>query len=788
MRLSIGAKLLLAAGFLILAGCGSSSDSARRPPPALQLEVVSSAPEWVSGGDVRIALAGDAALLDQVSLKLNGEQTVARWQTDSGGRREGLVEGLVIGDNLLHVEHPRHGVLASTVLVNHPITGPMFSGPQQQPFVCMTVHELGRQPLVDEGASEGFPVEDEAGNVVGYSRNCSIEPFTEYWYRTTANSYAKLPADGSRPADLATTELLDGTVVDFVVRWERGTINRFIYSYAMLTTLEQARERPEALDTDLWNGRLLYRFQGGVGVGHSQGRLDYNRRALHPEVLGLGYAIAYSTGNRTGEHYNLELGGETALMVKEHFIKRYGKPLYTVGLGESGGGIQQYIYAQNFPGLIDAGVPVQAYTDMVTQTIHIGDCELLEHYMDYTDADNSKWHHTPNRSLLVGLHATDNVPDPMAAAKKMLNQLTGSNYGIAPGSTECIESWRGLTPLALNPLFGSVREQQKMHPPGIMDSVRWGHTEDLINIYGVDGSGHARSLFDNVGVQYGLQSFLAGHITADEFLDLNARVGGWKHPAEMVQEGFPFINSSTSYLQQNPDDFDPWSRRNMNLSADGGITPAPRTEGDLLAMNAAYQSGQVFRGEAEIPLIDWRPYLEEVLDMHNVHQSFALRQRMLDGVGHHDNQIIWFTDARGTEYNAFDQTPMALAVIDEWMDNIRRHPQRSISDNKPASAQDSCFDSAGQLIAAGEQVWNGVLDSHEEGACTAVFPLYTTSRMVAGAPIQGNYFKCALKPVEVALADGTYGDWQPDGAQMARLKQIFADGVCDYSKPDQGRP
>jgi Tannase-like family of unknown function (DUF6351) len=34
------------------------------------------------------------------------------------------------------------------------------------------------------------------------------------------------------------------------------------------------------------------------------------------------------------------------------------------------------------PGLLDGGNPQYSYPDMVTQTIHIGDCELLEHWMD----------------------------------------------------------------------------------------------------------------------------------------------------------------------------------------------------------------------------------------------------------------------------------------------------------------------------------------------------------------------------------------------------------------------
>ena len=94
---------------------------------------------------------------------------------------------------------------------------------------------------------------------------------------------------------------------------------------------------------------------------------------------------------RTNTHYNLQLGGETALMLKEHFIEDHGVPEYTVGVGGSGGAIQQYVYAQNHPGLLDAAIPQYSYSDMVTQTIHVGDCELLEHYFDVTDRDNPNW-------------------------------------------------------------------------------------------------------------------------------------------------------------------------------------------------------------------------------------------------------------------------------------------------------------------------------------------------------------------------------------------------------------
>lgn len=223
----------------------------------------------------------------------------------------------------------------------------------------------------------------------------------------------------------------------------------------------------------------------------------------------------------------------------------------------------------------------------------------------------------------------------------------------------------------------------------------------------------------------------------------------------------------------------------MQLSDDPAV-PAPRSQGDPIAMRAAYTSGLVFDGQLDIPLIDWRHYLEHVLDMHNAHQSFASRKRILNRMGHADHQVIWFTDARPTEQ--FSNVPMALDVLHEWLMNKRNNPELTLAQARPAQAVDSCFATDGTLIAAGKDVWNGILDDQAPGLCTQYFPLYTTSRIQAGAPIEGSIFKCQLKSVDTALADGTYGSWQPTEEQVARLKAIFPDGVCDYSKPDAGRP
>ena len=131
-------------------------------------------------------------------------------------------------------------------------------------------------------------------------------------------------------------------------------------------------------------------------------------------MLGLGYAVINSTGLRTNTHYNLQLGGETALMQKEHFIEDHGVPYYTVGVGASGGAIQQYVYGQNHPGLLDAAIPQYSYPDMVTQTIHVGDCELLEHYSDVAGRDNPKWRDPEMRQAIMGLNAS-NFPQNLSS-------------------------------------------------------------------------------------------------------------------------------------------------------------------------------------------------------------------------------------------------------------------------------------------------------------------------------------------------------------------------------------
>jgi hypothetical protein len=495
------------------------------PPPgvdapgldrALTVEVLSSPADLVSGGDARVAVhVPDTVPMHRVTITVDGRDVTDAFAPDGDQRLEGVVDGLAVGENELVVSGPGRAVDPVTVtLVNHPSSGPMFSGPQQEPFLCATDG--------DRAGAELGPVLDE---------DCAIATEVSFKYRTTGGGWADFDPDAPRPADMATTTTMDGDTVDFVVRWERGTINRFIYSIAVLSPDTQEVDSP---DLSAWNERLIYYFQGGVAIGHYQG--DPSRsRMLYEHGLSQGYAVAYSTGTKTGTHYNLELGGETAIMVKDRFVTAYDDPDYTVGVGGSGGGIQQYVYAQNHPGLIDAAIPQYSYPDMITQTIHVGDCELMERWIDLklltgTPAEQAFWADWDNRELLEGMNASAAVDNPFAAVMPP---------GYPAGSSECINGWRGLSPLALNPLFGTA--------PGISPadqaSTEWSHYADLINIYGRAEDGYAASTWDNVGVQYGLQSLVDGAIDVGTFLEVNAQAGSWKNEPEMVQEGCPFIGA-----------------------------------------------------------------------------------------------------------------------------------------------------------------------------------------------------------------------------------------------------
>lgn len=619
-------------------------------------------------------------------------------------------------------------------------TGPIFSGPQQQPFLCETEQSgLGR-PLIDNHDGIGMAVYDDDGTLLGYSRYCSAPTQIWYFYRSTDGTFKPLPDRAMRPADLTKTMTSDGLYVDYIVRVELGTINRFIYGIAMLAPYDGAPYNPYVKQP--WNGKLLYYFGGGVGIGNRQGRFRVDDILRH-EVLSQGWAVVHSTGNVTDNHFNLVLAGETAMMVKDHFVKRYGEPLYTIGVGASGGAIQQYVIAQNHPGLLDGIVPVDSYPDMITQTIYAGDCELMEYLFD--TSDEPRWRDPLAREAFIGLAGDARL-----------------------GRTACADGWRGLTQLVMNPNVQKpelTAELRKHFPLRLLATTKYTHWNDLRNIYGVDEGGFAPTTWDNVGVQYGLKSLQSGAITKEDFFWLNEVIGGWKHPRDMRGSSMPYDENN----QRRGEPGRPY-----------------RTVGDVDAIQKAYLAGQVFTGHPELPIIDVRNYKDPLLDMHHLLQSFATRARIKRIHGHAEHHILWVAD----NDSPLPLPSMAIFAMDEWLANLHENPHLTIAQARPERVVDACWAADGSLIASGPGVWIQE-NAAAGGPCREAFPPYENSRTLAGAPITGDVFKCQLMSVDEAIARGLYPTTGPNAFTVAdydRLYELFPDGVCDYTLPDAGLP
>lgn len=649
---------------------------------------------------------------------------------------------------------------------------PLFAGPLQYPFYCRTVESGLGQPLPDNQEGFGVPVYREENGVatdevIGYSKDCLVPTRVSYFYsRASDGKFYPYTTGGNH--DVATLNL-DGRVLPFVVRVETGTINRFPYLIAVLRGDNESPERPDAQH---WNQRLIYQFRGGVGIGKVQGRISV------PGLLGRridqlreGYAVAYSSANQTSNHYNILLAEETVARVKRQFIARYGTPVYTVGIGGSGGAIQQYLIAQNRPGLIDAAIALYAYPDMITQIPYVFDCELLEYYFDVTAAHEGRWRSWAERRLIEGTSASNEHSSEHGLLYDLAMLVRKRLPHFYSGSNECVNAWRGLTPLVNNPTY-------VFHAARYSESVRarthWSYWDDMKYLLGTDSQGYARQTWDNVGVQYGLDALKQGKLSVPEFLRLNTHVGGWKRAEQMRPERYWKLGGVGGLLS-----FSPWGEHNMQLSPDQGRTPASRQQGDADAIEAAYRSGQVFLGYADIPIIDLRHYLDDQLDMHHSFASFSARVRLQKGQGSSDNQLIWMTR------RPHEPLAEAFALLDRWLARRQQDEGLSAASSRPPEAADRCYDAEGVLIAEGGGVWDGAWNGRPDGLCTRRYPVFRESRMVAGAPFSGDVFKCRTQPVRQAVAEGVYGavDMQP---HLEKLEQVFPLGVCDYTQPGVG--
>jgi hypothetical protein len=317
----------------------------QKPDKSLQIDVVSGPADMVTGGDVLVSVDVPRNVpIHKVRVTVEGRDVTDAFRRREGRTLLGLVEGLAVGANTLEVHTNGHGrgrPTADLTIVNHPVTGPVLSGPHI-PLYCTAAGPPWNLGPVDE--------------------DCHVETTTvTYQYRTTGGAWATLP-EGPLPDDVATTTTATGETVPYVVRIERGTINRAVYETAILH--EPGSPVPDPwTSTPGWNRRLVYTFGGACGIGHTQATTTGG--VLDNTLLQRGYAVASATFNVFANNCNDVTSGETAMMVKEHLIESYGVPEFTMGWGGSAGTMQQLLISNAYPGILDGThwVPRRAIHD-----------------------------------------------------------------------------------------------------------------------------------------------------------------------------------------------------------------------------------------------------------------------------------------------------------------------------------------------------------------------------------------------------------------------------------------
>jgi hypothetical protein len=651
----------------------------------------------------------------------------------------------------------------------------LYSGPKQYPFYCMTIDSWIGQPLVDNQEHFGVPVYEnltQRSNIIGYSKDCLFQSHLQFYYLNQDEKLTKLTAEQFTQL----SSLRDAKLPLQLFRAEQGSINRFIYTIAMAITSKELGTRTES---SLWNKKLIYQFNGGSGIGFRQGRQKATRTITRrlTEVQ-KGYAVISSSGNRTSYTYNMLLAEDTARRVKLHFVSLFGEPIYTVGIGGSGGGLAQYLIGQNSSGILDGLIPQYSYPDMISQTIYTLDCDLFNNYFTFRAKDNSRWQQWDQRQLLEGMNSLQDFPQKIAFLQPVAQLMAGMIPSFPQGNSECINGYFGLSTFIHNPRQGFLRH---FYSDDVVEKTNWNYWEDMAWLFRRDKHGLVESTWDNDGVQYGLHALKQKQITLAEFVHINKNIGSWKEQHQMVAEKI-----ITPFGRKMPFWVSLWGSDNITQVIDNKM--APRRSASLKAIELAYRGGQVFIGQLDLPIIDVRHYLEEKLDMHHMSASFSTRLRLQQANGHYDNQVIWVAK------RDYDPTKKAFDVMDLWLLKRKEFPELNAGQSKPAQIQDTCFDDKGGVIAQGKGVWHGNWNGAgsgdktlKRGACADYYTIFSNSRIQAEGPWQGSIFKCYKIPFEQAIKQGMYGDIDL-AEQLTSLRAIFAQGVCDYSQGDLGRP
>lgn len=438
----------------------------------IRIEVVSSQPDRATGPDARVRVTpaqGDSVADLTVTL---GDTDVTEKLTPADGRLEGVITGLVEGNNNLTAT--AGGASVTQRIRSWPLAGPVISGPHGPLLACSTEeHGLGAPADAD----------------------CAAPTKVVWRYVSVADEVKDLPDPKARPADLATAEVDGRGDVPLIVRYEQGVVNRSVYEIASLDPSPGGADSNQG-DAN-WNRRLLYRFGDGCATTYGQGSSAVE--ALDPTYLAQGYALATATFNSGAVQCNDVVSAETTMMVKERFIEEFGEPELTIGEGTGGGGAQIHLITQNYPGLLDGAVALDPLPDVVTVAGGIADCSLLNRY--YRTPEGRAL--TIEQRTAINGHATNRTCD----------RWERDYAGLVDPTVGC------------DPKIGADKIYDAAdNPAGVRCTFQDGSSNQL----GSDeATGFAVRPLDNAGLQYGLESFNAGQLSFEQFIGVNESIGGF---------------------------------------------------------------------------------------------------------------------------------------------------------------------------------------------------------------------------------------------------------------------
>ncbi|EHN10956.1 hypothetical protein PAI11_21850 [Patulibacter medicamentivorans] len=703
----------LAAGVVVLLAAGGAGASAASPS-AVTIQTSSNRADLISGGDAVMTIGLPAgATVGELTVRVGDRDVTRSFARRPGGRVEGLVTGLRVGPNPV-TARLSDGRGARLTITNHPNGGPVFSGPQIQPWVC-------QKSAVD--------------------RQCNQPPTYEYLYRpTNPLDPALRPYDPQHPpSDVASTTTDDGATVPFIVRIETGYQDRDQYKIA--TLFQPGRPWDRWRPQPQFNHKLLITHGGGCGLGYgSTGAPSVTEDNLATgaglvdglvgadsvgEALKRGYVVMSTALDRNSHNCNIAVQAESLLMAKERVLERYGALRYTIGIGCSGGALTQQQVANAYPGIYQGLILACAYPDTLSPGAQFLDLHVMRRYFDDPSRSGSTlW--TPLHMALVEGHLTP------------LNSITADEglFKNVVFADKCPDE------------VGAAAYDRVRNPGGVRCTL-WDY---MVNVFGPRpawrwtpverrlGRGFVGLPLGNDGIQYGRQALDAGAISIEQFVDLNAEVGG--------------------------------------LDLDGDRSDE-RSVADPGAVANAYRSGAInsTRNLDQVAIINHSGPDPGIA--HDFRHALWTRTRMQQRLGHlPGNYVMWF--GLFPVFGDPSYAKQALVAMDGWLANVERDRRsaplaRKIVDDRPADLQDRCSQIPGldlvTLPGVGKVCENRVLQTALE-----------TPRSVAGDGPAGDVLECAKKPLRRQDYPAALSD-----EQWARLQRTFPTGVCDWSKPGVGQ-